>query len=278
MLQIGWFTTARGEGSRNLFTSVAEQIVSGDLPAQISVVFCNRERGEAEATDAFFDLVVAYGVPLVTLSSVRFRKEHGGERSRPSQPLPAWRRAYDREVVNLLAPYRFDIGVLAGYMLIVTEELCDRYPLLNLHPAAPGGPEGVWQEVIWQLIEQGATHSGVQIQRVTLDVDRGPVVTYCLYPIRGADIDPLWAAIAGRDLSRLREAGENLPLFREIRRRGMVREAPLLVETLRAFAEGRLRLVGHRVFHGDRELQEGLDLTAEVEHAVAAAAVRQSAS
>ena len=272
MLRIGWFTTARGQGSRALLTAVIDRIRASDLPVEISVVFSNREPGEAEATDAFFDLVRAQGLPLVTLSSVRFRKEHGGERSRPGEPLPAWRHAFDRAVADLLAPYSFDIGVLGGYMLIVTEELCDRYPLLNLHPAAPGGPDGVWQEVIWQLIREGATESGIQIQQATPDVDRGPVVSYCLFPIHDAATALLWESIHGRTVRELRaEAGEELPLFHEIRRRSLDREGPLLVETLRAFAIGRLHFVNRRVYDGDRELERGLDLTVEVEEAVRAA-------
>lgn len=271
MLRVGWFTTARGEGSRRLFTTVMQRIATGDLAAQISVVFSNRERGEAEATDAFFDLVEAHGVPLVTLSSRRFRREQGGERSRRGDTLPTWRYAFDRKVRELLVPYDFDIGVLGGYMLILTDELCGHYSLLNLHPAAPGGPEGVWQEVIWQLIEQRAASSGVQIQRVTPDVDRGPLVTYCLYSLRGPDIDYLWASVEGRSIEELRtEAGEDLALFREIRRRGMLREAPLLVETLRALADHRLYLADGGVYEGDRYLPEGLDLTPVVEQALAA--------
>src|SRR3972149_2420562 len=58
------------------------------------------------------------------------------------EPLPEWRRDFDREVIRLLGPYPFDIGMLAGYMLIATELLCERYDLLNLHPAAPDGPAG----------------------------------------------------------------------------------------------------------------------------------------
>jgi folate-dependent phosphoribosylglycinamide formyltransferase PurN len=265
MLRIAWFTTARGEGSRNLFTSVMDRIVSGDLDVEIAVVFSNRERGEAPATDSFFDLVAEYGIPLVTLSSVAFRKARGGPRSRPGEPLPAWRSAYDDQVVRLLEPFQFELGVLAGYMLIATEVLCNRFPLLNLHPAAPGGPLGVWQDVIRRLIAERATYSGVQIQRVTPDVDRGPLVSYCIYPIQGPGIDDLWSSLATADVADV----EQTPLFREIRRRGMAREAPLMVETLRAFAEGRLRLVGGVPYYLGVPAPGGVDLTADVERALA---------
>jgi folate-dependent phosphoribosylglycinamide formyltransferase PurN len=256
MLRIAWFTTARGPGSRNLFLRVVEAIRSGSLDAEISVVFSNRSPGEAPATDSFFDLVREYGAPLVTLSSVSFRKEHGGKLSRPGEPLPEWRQDFDETVAGLLAPYDFQIGVLAGYMLITTDSLCERYPLLNLHPAAPNGPEGVWQDVIRQLVREGADSSGVQIQRATSNVDRGPLVSYCTYTIRGTGIDYLWAG----HYPGTGDISEESPLFQEIRRRGMVREAPLMVETLRAVAAGRIDIALG---------QPPLDLTDAVERAVA---------
>ncbi|GAH59253.1 unnamed protein product, partial [marine sediment metagenome] len=42
-----------------------------------------------------------------------------------------------------------------------------RYNMVNLHPAAPGGPTGTWQEVIWQLIENKAEETGVMMHLVT---------------------------------------------------------------------------------------------------------------
>ena len=58
--------------------------------------------------------------------------------------------------MNRLQGFHPDLCVLAGYMLIVGEEMCQRYNMINLHPAAPGGPTGTWQEVIWQLIDSKA--------------------------------------------------------------------------------------------------------------------------
>jgi phosphoribosylglycinamide formyltransferase-1 len=46
--------------------------------------------------------------------------------------------------------------------------------MINLHPAAPGGPTGTWQEVIWQLIEGRAVETGVMMHLVTPELDRGP--------------------------------------------------------------------------------------------------------
>jgi phosphoribosylglycinamide formyltransferase-1 len=63
--------------------------------------------------------------------------------------------------------------------------------------------------------------------------------------------------------------GEENALFKEIRRQGAARELPLIVATLRAFADGRLSIRGDRVLSAEGEVTDGYDLTDEVEAAVA---------
>ncbi len=274
MLRIGWFATGRGEGSQKLLRAAVEAIRDRSLDAQIAVVFCNREHGQFAATDVFLDQVRAYGIPLVTLSDRNFRREHGGEVARAGEPLPAWRHAYDSAVTARLAPYSFDIGMLAGYMLIATAPLYSAHPLLNLHPSGPGQPAGTWQEVTWQLIAQHADHGGVRIHLVTGELDAGAIATYCTYPLRGGTIDAMWRDAAQRTLAEMRETdGEENALFQEIRRRGSARELPLIVETLRAFADGRLRLDADNIMAGETKVVGGYDLTPEIERALTNAAL-----
>ncbi len=273
-LRIGWFSTGRGEGSRRLLTATVDAIRAGRLDCEIAFLFCNRERGEAEATDGFLALAESYSIPVITLSSRRFRRDRGGELSQPDRPLPAWRGEYDREVAALAGRYDFDLCLLAGYMLIFTPEMAGRYDFLNLHPAEPDGPTGTWQNVIWQLIGERADRSGVMIHIATDELDRGPPVASCSYPIRGPAFDALWEAAVDAQMDELREQpGEELPLFREIRRHGAAREHPLIIATLQALAEGRVAIENRQ---GDRRIVDGagralprcLDLTDEVDAAL----------
>ena len=271
-LTIGWFSTGRGPGSRRLLATVHDEIAAGRLDASIAFVFCNREPGQDPQTDLFLEQARGYGLPPVCLSSLRFRRERGESPARPGEPLPEWRRGFDREVIRLLEPYPFGIGMLAGYMLITTEVLCERYDLLNLHPASPDGPPGTWQEVIWWLMERRADRSGVRIHLATTELDMGPPVTYCVYPLRGAAIDPLWRDLERRGVAAVRtEDGEGNALFREIRRLGVARELPLVVETLRAFAEARVSIRDKRVVDAAGRQIAGYDLTDEIEGIVAQA-------
>ena len=268
MLRIGWFSTGRGEGSKALLRAAMDAIQKGDLKAEIAFVFSNRERGEAEPTDQFFDLVQSSGLPLVTLSYSQYRREHKLPVVRLGEPLLPWRWDYDREVAGLIEPYPFDLGMLAGFMLIFTGVICERWPLLNLHPAAPGGPVGIWQEVIWELIAGRADKSGITIFLCTTDLDRGPTVTYCTYPLHGPTLDPLWSQVRSRSVDDIKAAeGEENPLFKEIRRQGATRELPLIVATLRAFADDRLRFEGLKVVTARGHAIRGYDLTPEVEAA-----------
>ncbi|MYC33314.1 MAG: hypothetical protein F4X64_09070 [Chloroflexi bacterium] len=268
MLRIGWFSTGRGEGSRGLLQFVADAILQGRLNARIEFVFSNRERGEAEGSDAFFQIVRSYGLPLVTLSSARFRQEHGGG------PMSRHREGFDRAVMELLEPFEPDVCALAGYMLICSGEMCRKYPLLNLHGALPDGPTGTWQSVIWELIASGATRTGAMIHLATEEVDRGPVLSHCELPIVGGTFDKERRKLEGRSIEQVKsEEGEENGLFQLIRAEGYRREPYLLLATLRAVAEGRVKVrPGEALDANGNPLAgthaAGFSLTAEIEAAI----------
>ena len=117
MLNLGWFSTGRGPGSRALLSTVQEAITDGRIQARINFVFSNRAPGEAEGSDQFFALANSLGLTVIRRSSRAFRRQWTGD---PTQ----WRIAYDKEVAELVSPFSPDLCVLAGYMLIVSPDLC----------------------------------------------------------------------------------------------------------------------------------------------------------
>lgn len=259
MLKLGWFSTGRGEGSRGFLKLVQDSIEAGKLDARIEFVFSNREPGEAEGSDLFFKLVESYGLPLVTLSSQGYRREHGGG------PMSRHRGPFHDEVIQLTSKFPTDISVLAGYMLITSPEMCRQYPMINLHPALPGGPAGTWQQVIWKLIEQKADESGVMFHVATEVLDGGPVLTYCSFPIRGGDYEPLWQEVDGRAIEEIKAEGEELPLFKRIRQEGVLREGPLLLATLKALVDGRIRVLNGQALDSSGATTGGACLNDELE-------------
>lgn len=216
------------------------QAMEHGAPFEISVLFVNREFGEFEATDRLIAFAESKGIPVETLSSVKFRKAAGGTRSKPGEGLPEWRFAFDREVSDRLAKYEFELGVMFGYMLIATPELFERFLFLNDHPALPDGPVGTYQEVIHELMRTGARESGCMMNIVTGDVDRGAAVSFCRFSIRDAANEAAWQEWVANPA---REPGETA-LYADIRARGVLRERPFVVATLAAIAAGKIAIPG----------------------------------
>ena len=272
MLRLGWFSTGRGPGSRNLLRTVMEKKASGTLDMNIEFVFCNWDNEEEpnpkrEQREMFFDMVRGYGIPLVTLSWKTFRPDLW------ESDQTGWRNEYGKEMRKLLSGYRFDLGVLAGYMLWVDDETCVTYDLINLHPALPDGPKGTWQEVIWQLIAEDEEEHGIMIHLCTKEWDRGSALTYCRFPVRGKGYDDLWEnmrlKLGTRTIEQIRaEEGEDEPLFAKIRKDGAKRELPLIVSTIERFAVGDLRMNGQKVYHNGIPLDGPFDLSDDVDDSV----------
>ena len=273
--RLGWFSTGRDEEARELFRSVLAEIKSGTIDAEIGCVFCNRCEGEDGESDAFIELVRESDMELVCLSSRSFKPElrKAGLRESPDVGIPSanllrWRNEYDTEVLRSIKRFEVQLGVLAGYMLI-TGNLCERLPLINLHPALPGGPKGTWQEVMWQLIEGRAERTGAMMHLVTPVLDEGPPLTYAEVELRGAEFDPLWSDLERRLQSKALDAivadeAENEPLFAQIRAREFELEIPLLIMTLKELAAGRLTVEDTEIRFNGKRLINGLCVTQQV--------------
>jgi phosphoribosylglycinamide formyltransferase-1 len=268
--KVGWFSTGRGAGSKALLKTAYDAIRSGELDADIEFVYCSRERGETEATDQYLDMVQACGIPLVSFSYQKYRAMRGMPNPDLSQPLPQWRIDYDNEVIKRLDNFHPDLCVLAGFMLVTTPVMCEKYDIINLHPAAPGGPAGTWQQVIWKLIETGAYTQGIKMHVAIPELDMGPTATFCTFSIRGEGFDKYWdemQLISIEDIKK--EQGVENPLFKAIRAHGAVRELPLVVATLKVFSQGKVRITKDRqVIDTAGRIIPGYDLTKEIDEAV----------
>ena len=255
-LRIAWFATAKGTSSRKLLNAANEAIRDGRLDAEIVCVVCNRVRGQSSNTDLFLDDVERAGIPLIASSSLEWRRRVAGEISVPGEELATWRRDYDRHLYEQIQQHSPDVGMLAGYMLVITDVICDHLPCLNLHPALPDGPIGTWQQVIHELIARRADRSGMVLQRVTTELDRGPTVTWAQYPIRGPEFDPLWNQFGD-------DPESETPLFHAIREAGASREPAFILQSLQALAtRGFAASTSSAALTGS---EIGSDITAEVE-------------
>ncbi len=240
--KIGWFSSGRDKAARDLLEIVYKHIQNGKLQGmEISFVFSNRAPEEDKESDKFFKLVKCFKIPLITFSWREFKT------ALRKEDIEKWRRLYDKEIIKRISKFKVSLIMLAGYMLIVGKEMCQKYSLVNLHPAVPGGPKGTWQEVIWKLIKNKAKETGAMIHLVTPELDAGHPLTYCTFPLRGGKFDSLWVKmeekLKKKSLKEIqKEEGEEEPLFREIRKKELKREFPLIIYTLEALSGGAIDL------------------------------------
>jgi len=281
MFRIGWFSSGRDEAARELLQVVFDEIRNGAIEGRISFVFVTRDRGERAESDKFIEFAEGLGLKVICLSHRRFEPElrkaalkEYKELGEDSPLMLDWRRKYDAQVMAKLANYQPDLIVLAGYMLITSPEICYEYKMINLHPALPGGPKGTWQEVVWQLMEERAQKTGVMMHLVTPELDAGPAIAFCEFSISDAQIQPLWdqwrIKRRKKSLQEIQvDEGENEPLFSEIRIRGVKRELPIIVATLKSVSAGEFSIVDGEVISQGRKLESGFDLTTEIEEQLA---------
>lgn len=285
MLELGWFSTGRDAMARELLMEVWRRKEAGQLDVEIPFVFCHREPGEGAGTaqgaerQRFFDLVEDLGIDLVAVSHLAVEPDlrklglaETEDHSAPSHTLLEWRDVYGQRVVEAIeaAGHDPDVCILAGYMLIWSEVECRRFDAVNLHPALPWGPTGTWQEVIWELMAWGAEEQGAMMHLVTPQLDRGPPVAYCRFPIVGGEWDDLWAPVRATDVAEvMRSEGEDNALFQRIRAEGERRELPLIAHTVGQLARGRLVVRDKWPFLDGERLERGADLTRMIEEELA---------
>ena len=264
----GWWTTGRDEAAIKLFETVHNAIEDKTIPGEIGYAFVSKDKGESAISDNLINLIESAGVPLVTCSALKFKPELR------QNNRDLWREEYHKVVLEKIRQFKPDVAVLAGYMWVVSPETCKKLNIINLHPAAPDGPAGTWQEVIWQLLESRADKTGVMMHLVTPELDKGPPVTYCIFPIKGPKWEKLWKEFLELEqkigLEKIKtKYGESLPLFAKIREEGVKRELPLIVYTLQALALGNISLNQGKVFDAEgKVLQHPYDLSKTIDESL----------
>ncbi len=276
--RIGLFTSAWDYVAWELVSTVHQAVEMGTIPnAEIAFLLSTREKGETPFGDLMINNARETGLPITTFSSLRFKpdlRKQGREAKRAGDPsiLETWRDEHDREIVKRIT--ETDLDVLLGYMWEFSGATCRTRTIINLHPALPTGPKGTYKEVIWELIRNRATETGVMMHVISPELDRGAAVSFCHFSIRGERFDPLWEEMGDRRKQQsldtiAAEEGENNPLFKTIRDEGVRREFPLVLSTIKSLVEGNIRIKHGAVSAQGKIIPYGYDLTDEIEMTVA---------
>lgn len=231
MKRIGWFTTARGPGSFNLFSTMMGSIHSGEIEAELSFVFINREVKGNQYRMRIIRMAEEEGIPVILFPSDTFKPELKEEN------MDAWRDEYGQGLRERISEHTMDFGVLAGYMLIVDPETCRRYTLINLHPALPDSYKGTWEEIVRKVVKNQDERYGATIHLCTPELDRGAAIAYDSFALQG-----LRSQIASSE-----------ELVRAVRAEELKREAHLLMESIKLIVEGEVVLRDGKIFDNKGE-------------------------
>jgi len=95
------------------------------------------------------------------------------------------REKYDSKIIEMLEEEKIDLVVLAGYMLLLSQEFIHRFKnkILNIHPALLPSFKGT--HGIKDAYRYGVKVTGVTVHFVDEDLDRGPIILQ-----EAVDIDP----------------------------------------------------------------------------------------
>jgi formyltetrahydrofolate-dependent phosphoribosylglycinamide formyltransferase len=119
---------------------------------------------------------------------------------------------------ELVAAFRPDLIVLAGWMLILGPAFLGRFPrrVINLHPALPGQFAGTHAiQRAYDAFQRGEIdHTGVMVHWVVPQVDAGPVLASVAVPIYPTDsLDDLETRMHGAEHRLLVEAIAQIDLI-----------------------------------------------------------------
>tara|TARA_B100001113_G_C21106344_1_gene621052 strand:- start:1650 stop:2237 length:588 start_codon:yes stop_codon:yes gene_type:complete len=103
---------------------------------------------------------------------------------------------FERHIITLLRRYHVDWIALAGYMVIVGQELLAAYPdrIINIHPSLLPTFKGLNAQQ--QALDYGVKYSGCTVHYVTANVDGGKIINQCVVEVKPNDtVDSLSARI-----------------------------------------------------------------------------------
>lgn len=168
-------------GSGSNLQALLDASAVADFPARVGVVLSNIPGVRA------LERARAAGVPTVVL---------------PHHPHPT-RAAYDAALLAALAPYRPDIGCLAGFMRLVGGDFLRGLPLgvLNIHPALLPSFPGL--HAVRQALEYGVRVSGCTVHLVDEGTDTGPVIAQAAVPVLETDTEATLGARIQHEEHRL---------------------------------------------------------------------------
>ena len=169
MKRLGILISGRGSN----FETIAANVATGALDAEIAVVIANRAEAQG------LEIARARGLNAVCL---------------PSKGLD--REVYDRMLVAELRKHDVDLACLAGFMRLLSAGFIREFPqrILNIHPSLLPAFPGL--DAQHQALAHGVKLTGCTVHFVDQDLDAGPIVLQAAVRVEDDDtVDTLSARI-----------------------------------------------------------------------------------
>lgn len=156
---------ASGRGSN--LGALIDAVASPDFPGKICVVGSNKPKAPA------LDIATSHGIPTAVLSHKGFER----------------RRDFDAALAKLLATYRPDWILLAGFMRVLTPTFLEAFGgrVLNIHPSLLPAFPGLHAQR--QALEAGVSEAGCTVHVVDKGTDTGPILAQAAVPVLPNDTE-----------------------------------------------------------------------------------------
>lgn len=167
MKNLGILLSGRGSN----FEAIADNVASGKLDANITVVISNKADAPGIESARRRGLTA-----LLIPSKGKVREEH------------------DREVVTALREHNVDLVCLAGYMRLLSPWFVQQFPnrILNIHPSLLPAFPGL--DAQKQAFDYGVKVSGCTVHFVDENLDHGAILLQRTVPVLPEDDDHTLAA------------------------------------------------------------------------------------
>ena len=154
---------ASGNGTN--FEVLAKHFQSGDIPGELSLLFCNHP-----------DAPVMKRAQRLGVPAESFTVKSGGGKEE-----------YEKQLLQLLKKYQIDFIALAGYLRVVGPTILNQYEhrIVNLHPAWL--PEYPGLHSIERAFNDRRKQTGVTVHYIDAGLDSGPIIAQRHVPILPSD-------------------------------------------------------------------------------------------
>jgi phosphoribosylglycinamide formyltransferase 1 len=144
---------ASGFGSN--LQAIIDQSQDLDINGEVVLVFSNNENAHA------LERAKKHDIKSASFNPAQFES----------------RQQYDKELLGLLKNKKIDLIVLAGYMLLVGQEIIKEFPgrVINVHPALLPSFKGT--HGIKDAFNYGVKVTGVTVHFVEEELDAGPIIS-----------------------------------------------------------------------------------------------------